>query len=536
MIDDLRATALLGTSREPPPRVHTGSEIDGVLASIAPDDRERELLLTAGALAVWQRAGYRPAPAPVPDRAPADTLPGCSDGLADILRKMIRRSNRQPVLHRVLDRDAPHGQTGLSGDHDDLLPEALELLRARGLRLRYHLLPDVLPARTAELRAALRPVLGERGRWLAGFNPTWVWAADPLSAATESLWQTGKIEYRLDLLAAQRRVDPAGGRARLEASFSSDRSEARLSLLTVLEIRLSLDDEPFLERVLDTGSPAARLGASRLLAKLPQSAGAQRLRDRADTMLERPTGTLRRPRVQVTLPTELDPTWQREGLEAQVGLPGLDGPGCWLLHTVGLVPVRHWIERFGVSVEALIAGLRGERREEVLEAWTQAAVSHGERDLLPALWDAWWEHRTGVLRSPNLLATLWGSLAGVMDASALGKRLARLLFEPPEPEATCGRVLGTLPWPWPQAAGDAWLLVLDQVVNGLATAEAFPPAWKHVLIPGARGIPAECIEPALASLANLPAVDGPLDQWRQVLDLVTAKLQIRQQFRQELGR
>jgi hypothetical protein len=123
-----------------------------------------------------------------------------------------------------------------------------------------------------------------------------------------------------------------------------------------------------------------------------------------------------------------------------------------------------------------------------------------------------------------------------MESSALGKRLTRLLFEPPEPETTCGRVLGTLPWPWPQAVGDAWLLVLAQAVHHLATGEAVPPAWKHVLIPGARGIPAECIEPALASLANLPAVDGPLDQWRQVLDLVTAKLQVRQQFRQELGR
>ena len=391
-------------------------------------------------------------------------------------------------------------------------------------------------ARTEELRAALRPVIGERGRWLAGFNPTWVWAADPLSADAELLWQTGKTEYRVDLLEAQRRVDPAGARVRLEARFSADRPEARLSLLEALETGLSLDDEPFLERVLDTGTPAVRLRATQLLAKLPQSACAIRLRERADTMLERTKGTLGRHRVRVTLPTGLDPTWQHEGLEAQSSLPGIDARGTWLLQTVGLVPVRHWIDRFGIPMEALPAGLTGDRRHEVLEAWTRAAVFHGERDLLPPLWDAWWKHRTEAVRSPDLLVILWSGLAGAMQPSPLGERLARLLFEPPEPEGTCGRVLGTVPWPWPQAAGDAWLQVLDQMVHDLATGEAPPPAWKHVLIPGARGIPAGCIEPALASLADLPALDGPLDQWREVLDLVREKLQVRQQFRQEIRR
>jgi hypothetical protein len=123
-----------------------------------------------------------------------------------------------------------------------------------------------------------------------------------------------------------------------------------------------------------------------------------------------------------------------------------------------------------------------------------------------------------------------------MEPSARGERLARLIADPPEPEATCGRVLGTVPWPWPKAAGDAFLQVLREVVHQLSENKAPPPPWKHVLAPGARGIPAECIEPALASLSDLPILDPPLDQWQPMLDLVTEKLQIRLQFIQELQR
>jgi hypothetical protein len=123
-----------------------------------------------------------------------------------------------------------------------------------------------------------------------------------------------------------------------------------------------------------------------------------------------------------------------------------------------------------------------------------------------------------------------------MEPSALGERLARLLDDPPEPETTCGRVLAAVAWPWPESAGDAFLRILQEVVRPLAVGTAPPSAWKHVLMPGARGIPARCIEPALVMLSGLPSLEAPLDQWQQVLDLATEKLRIRQQFNQELGR
>jgi hypothetical protein len=536
MMEDLRATALLGTSRESSPHLETGSGIDALLGAIADDDRERGLLLTAGTLAVWQRAGYHPVTMPETDKAPADTLPGCTVEFADLLMRLLRRNDRYVVPHVTPGMNTRFVQTGLSGEHGDLVPEALVLLREKGVRLRYYLLPDLLPARTRELRVALRPVMGERGHWLAGFNPTWVWASDTLPAYSDWLWQNGKAEYRVDLLEVHRRLDPAGARERLETRFSSDRPEVRLRLLDALETGLSLDDEPFLERVLDLGGPAVRRRATELLATLPESAGAQRMRDRGDAMLVWNPGTVRRHRLQVNLPSSLDPAWQREGLEPDGYPPGNDPPGYWMMQTVGLVPVRHWMDRFGVPLEALIAGLQGERALLVLEAWTHAAVCHGERDLLPVLWDAWWDSRNQPVHSTYLLADLWSELAGAMEPSDRGERLARLLVDLPEPEATCGRVLENVPGAWPEVLGDAFLRILGELARQLGAGESPPKPWIYALGPGARGIPARYIEPALAVLLPLSSVDGVPDETQSVLDAVTEKLRIRQQLIEESTR
>jgi hypothetical protein len=473
---------------------------------------------------------------PETDKAPADTLPGCTVEFADLLMRLLRGVDRQIALRGTLGMGTRSGQTGLSGEHGDLVPEALELLREQGVRLRYYLLPDLFSARTKELRTALRAVMGERGHWLAGFNPTWVWAADTPPTYADWLWQNGKTEYRVDLLEVHRRIDPAGARERLETRFSSDRPEVRLRLLDALEIGLSRDDEPFLERVLDLGGPPVRRRAMELLAMLPESAGAQRMRDRADAMLVWNPGKVRRHRLQVNLPSSLDPAWEREGLEADGYPPGNDPPGYWMMQTVALVPVGHWVDRFGVPLEALIAGLQGERALLVLEAWTHAAVCHGERDLLPVLWDAWWDRRNEPVHSTYLLADLWSELAGAMEPSDRGERLARLLADPPEPEATCGRVLECAPGAWPEVLGDAFLRILGELVRQLGAGESPPKPWMYALGPGARGIPARCIEPALTVLLPLSSMDGVPDEIQSVLDGVTEKLRIRQQLIEESKR
>jgi hypothetical protein len=52
----------------------------------------------------------------------------------------------------------------------------------------------------------LRPVIGERGRWLSRFNPAWRWAADGSAAGdgvaddAETVWNEGTPAQRLEVL------------------------------------------------------------------------------------------------------------------------------------------------------------------------------------------------------------------------------------------------------------------------------------------------------------------------------------------------
>src|SRR5205823_6656492 len=66
----------------------------------------------------------------------------------------------------------------LGGQHREVLPELLEWIAAAGQRVPEDLLPDLLDlGRSArDLRAAILPVLGKRGPWLAGQNPDWSYA------------------------------------------------------------------------------------------------------------------------------------------------------------------------------------------------------------------------------------------------------------------------------------------------------------------------------------------------------------------------
>jgi hypothetical protein len=130
-----------------------------------------------------------------------------------------------------------------------------------------------------------------------------------------------------------------------------------------------------------------------------------------------------------------------------------------------------------------------------------------------------------------------------MEPIALGSRLARLLADPPEPEATCGRVLQEVPWPWPDAAGEEFLRVLGEIVRDVNAGRLPAQAWIHALGPGARGISAQYVDPALAMLHGVTAADPSslapstartLEEWQRILYLITEKLRLRHRVHQHL--
>src|SRR5262245_56421395 len=250
--------AVLGTGRHGSIPV-TGTPLDELTS--ASGDVERAVLLRAGALAVYQRAGHRAQPGVLAgDRSPADRLPEAPQPVARLLGELLQ-----------------HGEPGL-------LREACTRLAHADLRCPAGLLPAMLDRKEPTLREVLAPVLGERGRWLAGFNPEWAWAVGPTGDA-ERTWLEGTFAARLEVLRAVRAADPARARSWIEAVWKDEKSEQRVELLGILVAGLEPKDEELLERVLDDRSQLVRAAAVQLLARLTDSALSRRATERVAPLL-----------------------------------------------------------------------------------------------------------------------------------------------------------------------------------------------------------------------------------------------------------
>jgi hypothetical protein len=133
-----------------------------------------------------------------------------------------------------------------------LLPEWIALARGAGAAVPPELLPEMLEfgRRNAEFRDAVAAAAGEHGEWLAARNPPWAYAAAP-PADPGAAWEAGTAQTRLRILRHLRSTDPGAGLALLRSTWAAEARDDRLAFLDALETGLSLDDEPFLESVLD---------------------------------------------------------------------------------------------------------------------------------------------------------------------------------------------------------------------------------------------------------------------------------------------
>src|SRR5260221_2733462 len=228
-MDTLVTLALVGTEQQPDKDTGTRTPIDTLTAGFSGREMERRLLLAAGAWAIYRQAGKGPGHLPTaPEPAAPETLRTCAPALARLVEDM------------------------LAGTHDDLLPEALERMEKAGLHLPPELLPTALNAQSSQLRTALAPVLGERGRWLSQFNPAWSWVSRKLPAGGYALppggeitWQEGTPEQRSEILHRLRASDPAKARQWLEGTWKQEKAQFRAEALETFSTGLSGEDERF---------------------------------------------------------------------------------------------------------------------------------------------------------------------------------------------------------------------------------------------------------------------------------------------------
>ncbi|MCB1769706.1 MAG: hypothetical protein KDJ31_08430, partial [Candidatus Competibacteraceae bacterium] len=315
---ELATCALLGTERQAPQLTAGESALGDLLSRLDGEDREDTLLRAAGTLALWRRAGQKLAsdPRPLSPPCPPDEIPVCDARASEHLTLMLQ------------------------GHYVELLPEWLMLLRETGRRVPEEYLPALLDvgAKQTELRPALLPVLGQRGRWLARHQTVWSFAVE---TDDEHLWQTGQFEERLALLRQLRAAQPERALELLTATWKEEIVRHRKPFLQVLADGLSMADEPFLETVLDDrNAEIARITAD-LLARLPESRLAQRLTAQALALLRLVPG--KRDRLDVSLPDD-DTALARDGVTGSPPAASVKlGEKAWRLsQIIGAVPPAAW--------------------------------------------------------------------------------------------------------------------------------------------------------------------------------------------------
>ena len=360
--------------------------------SSLPDSPAAQLLRASALAAVFERAGWQPGAHValagafiLPAAAPEEARPAPDDaGLQALMRDALEHGplDLQASMLRTL------GQAGQRLSHD-IVAVALEQGR-----------------QSVELRHWLAPVLGERGRWLGSLNPQWAYAAGVEETADpELIWQEGSVDQRVALLRGERQDDPARARSRLEASLKELNAKERLPLVQALEVQLSHDDEPLLEKLLTDRSKDVRENAAQLLSCLSDSAHSLRVTGWMRAMLQQDG----KGEWIVEPPEEGAKEWERDGIALQPSQFHRGGKKAWLLQQiVELTPLCFWTRTLGKTpMELMEWSKHSDWKTALRQGWLQAL-----RYQLDAQWIDAAELMGRDMRMDTLMPALMAKLSG----------------------------------------------------------------------------------------------------------------------------
>lgn len=367
--ENLLKAALLGTERQPVTFADERDALSSLLAQLNADERETALLQAAGAVALFQRAGRLPFSAPpLTTACELNDLPVINNRAALRLRMMLKDARYQP-----------------------LLPEWLNAVAQRGLRLPAAALPKLLQlgADKNELREALLPTLGARGRWLAaqlsakqGAAGQWVTG----DTEDETIWHEGTREQRLGFLKRLRQRDATKARELLQSTWAQEAPPERADFIGLFITNLNSADEVFLESALDDKRKEVRTQAVELLARLPESAYVQRMIERTRSLIQFKRKLKGQSQLDIKMPAACDREMQRDGFEKSGNQISADDRQAWLRTLSAGIPPAAWSELLGESNhEWLSAVPKGRAGNALLEGLCEAAIRHAEDGWITAL-------------------------------------------------------------------------------------------------------------------------------------------------------
>jgi hypothetical protein len=367
-------TFIVGTERSPLP------ESEALALGLSPSpDPARTLLESLAAENLARKAGFRlnefsisqfPRPTDMAGRAipPEDARPFCSDAAAKDLSLM------------------------LSGRYAAALPEFLDLLAQKNLRLPPEYLPELLEKaeRDPALAELLRPALGARGEWLARQNPRW----NALTADEETDWFTASFSERKRLLAATRARNPLLALAWLEKTWPEEKADHKAQFVDILRTRLSPLDEDFLEKTFLDKNREVRRAALELLALLPESRIFQEMKVFFKEKLAKPVKQNRKPDLEKSLPD-----LSEETVQVWLSVLSKNELSDWrnelLRLFVSILPPDELLSLTERSPEKLLESLDDTKDAAAFlkaivrhksEAWTEPTLRHFSRDFRHAVW------------------------------------------------------------------------------------------------------------------------------------------------------
>jgi hypothetical protein len=499
---DLSAAALLGTERREPDLAAVPGPLGDALHHLPSPDAGGPAgdpavrLLDAAALATpYRRAGIRQTAPEIPLPAEVGAEPG----------RPVR-----PTAGAHLTRILDGGKNG-----KELLIEWTTAAAAGAWLPPADLLPALLDTATrdGELAAAVVPVLGARGRWLAAFRPDWARLLTVRGVETDDpdAWEHGEQAARRGYFTRLRRTDPAAARRLLTETWQEENGEDREWFAELISTAPAPADEELLETALDDRRKSVRHFAAIALAQLPTSAYAGRMAERARAAIRLERRRLR-PTLQVTPPEACDEGMIRDGISPKPP-NGTGRQAYWLRRILGATPLEVWT---AIAPPAQLLELRvdGDWRDVLLGGWRDAALRR--RD------PVWTAALAAHGLAPDLLIPLIRALERPDRARAL---VVALGGREPLPASTLTALLATCPAPWPDPVAAAALARLPRP-------DADPPDWsvrQLLTLLSVRLGPEQA--PALAARADRLPPDSP---WRPALREVLDTLTFRHRMLEEL--
>jgi hypothetical protein len=477
--DQLAALAVLGTERiDTLPELPLPDELTDRCKALS---MEQRVLALAGALAQQEAGGA------MPTRRVGDTIAPCDDEPDQLAGAGIGA-----IIMRIMTSEPR------------LLGECLSLLAASGRTAPHSVLCDLLARGRSSKRdrEAIVSVLGERGRWLASLNPQWSYAAEwrersgKLVSApqdpprdVESTWESGSTNQRVSLLKRLRRSTAPGEAPRLIGStWDDDSPEDRERFIGCLEVGLSTEDEPLLERALD-GKRGEHDVAVRLLAMLPESALNARMIERARSMV-----TIVKKRSSLVIdadpPEAPDKVMRRDGIDAR-SVTRLGKKAALLMKIVAATPPTAWL-RDGLDPAQLVKGaIKSDWSQAMLWGWADALARWPHAAFCIAMLEGVGEDDMMQMAAQDRLAPMMSAIAAEGEDAITGI-IKRLRGDPYL--VLAGVESFASPWP-----GELSKAVIDCVAKALGSAKAQHVQYKDQPLRVLSELAALSIEPKLLS-------------------------------------